>query len=80
MNSIFKTLICLTVNCLAVFVSAGAKTAEMPDWQNPQVVERNRLPMRAHFETDGLKQSLNGTEKTIILDANSKLGQILTGN
>ncbi|MBE6217699.1 MAG: DUF4981 domain-containing protein [Bacteroidales bacterium] len=61
MNSIFKTLICLTVNCLAVFVSAGAKTAEMPDWQNPQVVERNRLPMRAHFETDGLKQSLNGT-------------------
>ena len=29
---------------------------------------------------DALKQSLNGTEKTIILDANSKLGQILTGN
>ena len=29
---------------------------------------------------DALKQSLNGEEKTIILDAESKLAQILTGN
>ncbi len=29
---------------------------------------------------DALKQSLTGSEKTIILDANSKLAQILTGN
>ena len=29
---------------------------------------------------DALKQSLNGEEKTIILDADSKLAQILTGN
>jgi len=29
---------------------------------------------------DALKKSLNGTEKTIILDENSALAQILTGN
>ena len=61
MNSIFKAFICLTVNCLAVFVSADAKTAELPDWQNPQVVEINRIPMSSYFQTDGFKQSLNGT-------------------
>ena len=29
---------------------------------------------------DALKQSLSGDEKTIILDGNSALAQILTGN
>ena len=29
---------------------------------------------------DALKQSLNGSEKTIILDADSDLAQILAGN
>ena len=29
---------------------------------------------------DALKKSLNGTEKTIILDENSALAQILVGN
>jgi len=29
---------------------------------------------------DALKQSLTGTEKTVILDADSKLAQLLTGN
>ena len=39
----------------------SAKTKELPDWQNPQVVQRNRLPMSSYFETDGQKLSLSGT-------------------
>ena len=39
----------------------AAKMNELPDWQNPQVVQRNRLPMSSYFETDGLKLSLSGT-------------------
>lgn len=61
MKRIITIIASLTVNCLAGFVFTEAKVTEMPDWQNPRVVERNRLPMRAHFETDGLKQMLNGT-------------------
>ena len=40
--------------------SAAAKS-DLPAWQDPFVVQENRLPMSAHFETDGLKQMLNGT-------------------
>ena len=42
---------------------AASKTEQLPDWQNPNVVERNRVPMTATFETDGLRLSLNGTWK-----------------
>ena len=35
----------------------------LPDWQDPGVVEENRVPMSSHFETDGLKMTLNGTWK-----------------
>ena len=42
---------------------AAPKTEQLPDWQNPNVVERNRLPMSATFDTGGLKLSLNGTWK-----------------
>ena len=42
---------------------AASKTEQLPDWQNPNVVERNRAPMTATFETDGLRLSLNGTWK-----------------
>ena len=42
-------------------MSAYAAKTELPDWQNPQVVQRNRIPMSSYFETDGLKLSLNGT-------------------
>lgn len=42
---------------------AASKTEQLPDWQNPNIVERNRVPMTATFETDGLRLSLNGTWK-----------------
>lgn len=45
------------------FSSFAAPKTEMPDWQNPEVVEINRLPMTTTFETDGLKQILNGDWK-----------------
>ena len=49
---------------LALGLSAFAAPKQtMPDWQNPEVVEINRLPMTTTFETDGLKQVLNGTWK-----------------
>ena len=35
----------------------------LPDWQDPGVVEESRVPMSSHFETDGLKMTLNGTWK-----------------
>ena len=43
----------------AVALAAAKKT--LPDWHDPNVVQENRLPMTASFETDGLKMSLNGT-------------------
>ena len=42
-------------------LSDAAKKEVLPDWQNPQVFQRNRIPMASHFETDGLKLMLNGT-------------------
>ena len=42
---------------------AAPKVEHLPDWQNPNVVERNRLPMSATFDAAGLKLSLNGTWK-----------------
>lgn len=33
---------------------------ELPDWQDPEIFEKNRLPMSSYFMTDGLKLSLNG--------------------
>ncbi len=37
-----------------------AGTEQMPDWQDPGIVQRNRLPMRSSFFTDGDYVSLNG--------------------
>ena len=43
------------------FAAHGSPAKEnLPDWQNPQVVQRGRLPMTSHFETDGNKLMLNG--------------------
>ena len=42
---------------------AASDTAKLPDWQNPNVVERNRIPMTSTFDTEGLKLSLNGIWK-----------------
>ena len=36
---------------------------ELPDWQNPGIVERNREPMTAFFQTEGLRENLNGQWK-----------------
>ena len=61
-----KRLLTLFIGLIAVFAgygSAEAKKNVLPDWQDPMVVERNRLPMAASFHTGGLKLSLNGTWK-----------------
>ena len=44
---------------MASAVHAESRAA-LPDWQDARVVERNRYPMTASFQTDGLKVSLNG--------------------
>ena len=53
-----KRILCSVLGVWAVALSLYA--ADMPDWQNPGVVEVNRYPMTATFETDGNKLSLNG--------------------
>ena len=42
---------------------AASKTEQLPDWQNPNVNQRNRLPMSTSFQTDGLNLSLSGVWK-----------------
>lgn len=45
----------------AVTVTAsGARTSKMEAWQDPDVFEKNRLPMTATFEGIGQKMSLDG--------------------
>ena len=54
----------LALAVLAAFTAVtymDAAKIQLPDWQDPQVVQRNRIPMSSHFETDGLKLMLNGT-------------------
>ncbi|MBQ9399193.1 MAG: DUF4981 domain-containing protein [Bacteroidales bacterium] len=41
----------------------GARAAAVEDWKNPQVNERNRLPMKASFATDDPVLSLHGVWK-----------------
>ena len=56
----------LTLSVLAAGAAlslAQAREAEMPAWQDPGLVQENREPMTATFETDGLKLSLNGVWK-----------------
>ena len=60
MKRFMTTLLCaLTLGMAAV--ALAAEKNELPDWQNPFVLQKNRMPMSSHFETDGLKQTLNGT-------------------
>ena len=47
---------------LLVALMASAETV-LPDWQNATVIQRNRYPMTATFETGGQKLSLNGVWK-----------------
>ena len=55
-------LFCL-VALSAFYADAASGSGDLPDWQNPYVVERNRLPMTATFDAGGLKQTLNGVWK-----------------
>ena len=50
----------LLLSILALLPLTAAARTELPDWQDPGLVERNRYPMTATFETDGQKLSLNG--------------------
>ena len=59
-----KRIISLILFAFALGMSAYAASASkevLPDWQDPFVLQKNRMPMSSHFETDGLKQILNGT-------------------
>ncbi len=53
-------VLCLVALGSAAVASAAAKKETLPDWQNPELVQRNRIPMTANFHTDGLKLVLNG--------------------
>ncbi|MCQ2186135.1 MAG: DUF4981 domain-containing protein [Bacteroidales bacterium] len=44
------------------FQLQGAEN-RLPAWQNPDIVQENRLEMSTTFETDGMKQSLHGDWK-----------------
>ena len=43
----------LTVALIAALTAGiseqAAKNTELPDWQNPQVIQRNRIPMSSYF-------------------------------
>ena len=59
-----KKLLLLIAVLASVTGSSAAKKAKLEPWQDPNVYEENRLPMRATFTTDQQKTlSLNGTWK-----------------
>ena len=48
---------------LLALVSSAETKQTLPDWQDARIIQRNRYPMTATFETDGQKLSLNGVWK-----------------
>lgn len=59
-----RTTAAIGVLATAVMNITGLNAAELPDWQDPGIVESNRLPMRATFVTEQQKTlSLNGIWK-----------------
>lgn len=58
-KQITSVLVSLTLGMISIISSAASKES-LPDWQNPQVVQKNRVPMTATFDTGGLKSVLNG--------------------
>ncbi len=54
------TAVLLALAMGAAAVASAAVKPSLPDWQNPEMFQKNRIPMAAHFETDGLKLMLNG--------------------
>ena len=61
MKKLMTAVLCVMALGMAAVASGATKKQTLPDWQDPQVVQRNRIPMTSHFETDGLKLMLNGT-------------------
>ena len=60
MKKIISAALFALASWAAVAVNAADTKETLPDWQNPQVVQRNRAPMTTFFETDGMKLMLNG--------------------
>jgi hypothetical protein len=60
MKKIISAALFAFASWAAVAVNAATPKETLPDWQNPQVVQRNRIPMSSNFETDGMKLMLNG--------------------
>ena len=58
-----RKFLCALALCLVFTGNAPASESNLPDWQNPGIVERNREPMTAFFQTDGLRVNLNGQWK-----------------
>ncbi len=59
MTRIMTAVLCVLTLGTAAVASAASKNS-LPAWQDPRNFQENRIPMAAHFETDGLKLSLNG--------------------
>ena len=59
MKRLMTAVLCVCALGMAAVASAAAEKV-LPDWQDPEIFEWNRVPMSSHFETDGLKMSLNG--------------------
>ena len=57
-----RLILAAVLLCSAIMASSAAEKA-LPDWQDAGIVQRNRYPMTATFETDGQKLSLNGVWK-----------------
>ena len=60
MKKIISAALFALASWAAVAVNSATPKETLPDWQNPQVVQRNRIPMSSNFETDGMKLMLNG--------------------
>ncbi len=59
MKRIITTILCVAAMASCLAISAAGKS-NLPAWQDPSNFQENRIPMAAHFETDGLKLILNG--------------------
>lgn len=62
MNRLLTTILSLAFLCLGA-ASADARKESLPDWQNPEVFQENRVPMTATYQTGCLRMSLSGDWK-----------------
>ena len=56
-------LLTLSVAAIAMSFTSHAQDSSLPAWHDPEVVQVNREPMSATFDTGGLKISLSGVWK-----------------